>query len=249
MPSPTFEALRREDALHARTAGFRNRVAAAGDWIAEALGTIERPYVAFSGGKDSLVMLALVRQQRPAVAVVWSDDEFIEPETPGYVTDLAAAWDLDLTIVSGYARHAGWFDPWRMPGERWREPLPAMLPVRCRTEEWAIAAGHDGAFVGLRAQERAKRLANAKARGPLYLMREGWRCQPLAWWTLADIWAAIAEWGLPYSPVYDRLAASGVPRDLQRVGPLPLAPGWVFRSAWPDLHRRAIARYGDHWGG
>lgn len=241
-------ALRREDALHARTAAFRRRVAYAGDWIAEALRTMARPYVAFSGGKDSLVTLALVRQQRPDVAVVWSDDELIEPETLPYLRALAATWRLDLTIVAGFARHAGWFDPWRHDPP-FRAPDPAMLRIGRRTEEWARDVGFDGAFLGLRAQERAYRAHNARQRGPLYAMPDGWRSQPLAWWTLADVWAAIGAWDLPYNPAYDTLAAAGVPRDQQRVGPLPLAPGWVLRAAWPDLHRRLIARYGDRWGG
>ncbi|MGH7916951.1 MAG: hypothetical protein ACREQE_05735, partial [Candidatus Binataceae bacterium] len=55
--------------------------------------------------------------------------------------------------------------------------------------------------------------------------KDGWRCNPVGWWMLEDIWAFIASHELPYSSVYDRLAEIGVPRHLQRVGPIGRGEG------------------------
>lgn len=57
-------------------------------------------YVAFSGGKDSLVVLDLVRSVEPDVPVVFFDSGLEYPETYRYLDDLAAAWDLDLHVVA-----------------------------------------------------------------------------------------------------------------------------------------------------
>lgn len=244
------EALRREDALHARTRSFRARAGRAADVLAEAFDGAAKPAVAFSGGKDSLVTLALAARARPDVTAIWSDDELEHPETPGAIRAAGAALAVELVIVAGFSRHAGWFDPWR-DAPFWREPDPAMIAIGMRAEAWQAQAGYDAVATGLRAAERAGRRVNARMRGLVYPAPENAahrRAQPLAWWHLADVWAAIAAWGLPYNPVYDVLARAGVPRDLQRVGPLPLSPGWVLRAGWPADYRRLVERYGARWG-
>ncbi|MFC9839762.1 phosphoadenosine phosphosulfate reductase family protein [Rhodococcus sp. NPDC127530] len=53
-------------------------------------------YVAFSGGKDSLVVLDLARRVEPDVPVVFFDSGLDYPETYDYLTELAEAWRLDL---------------------------------------------------------------------------------------------------------------------------------------------------------
>ena len=53
-------------------------------------------YVAFSGGKDSLVVLDLARRVEPEVPVVFFDSGLDYPETYDYLTELAHTWRLDL---------------------------------------------------------------------------------------------------------------------------------------------------------
>lgn len=240
------EALRREDAILARLRAHRALVARAEATIADALAAMDKPAVAFSGGKDSLLTLALVRRQRPGVAVIWSDDELEYDETVAFVPTVCAAWGLPLTVTAGVARHAGWFRPWR-DKPFWRAPLPGMLAIRERVETWQARQGY-GVFTGLRAVEARRRRLNTRMRGLLYRRNDGgMACQPLAWWPTANVWAAIAEMEIPYNPAYDVLARIGVGRERQRVGPLPLTPGWVLRDGWPEISRRLVARYGERW--
>lgn len=56
-------------------------------------------YLAFSGGKDSTVVAHLARQVDPAVPVVWFDSGLEFPETRTFITDLAATWSLNLSVV------------------------------------------------------------------------------------------------------------------------------------------------------
>lgn len=230
-----------------RLPAMRRRIDRARDEIAEALRAIPNPYVAFSGGKDSLVTLALVREQQPDIAVIWSDDELEYPEQPGYITGLARDWGLNLTVTLGYALHGGWFWPWR-DAPFWREPLPGAVAVGERLETWAPAHGYGGTILGLRRQESARRRTYMRVRGTLHdTVATGWRCNPIADWSVGDVWALIAGWDLPVNPVYDRLAAAGIERQMQRVGPLPLSPGWVLRAAYPQLWRALCERYGGQY--
>lgn len=56
-------------------------------------------YVAFSGGKDSTVVLDLARQVDPEVPVVFFDSSLEFPETYEYVQQLAQEWCLNLRVI------------------------------------------------------------------------------------------------------------------------------------------------------
>ncbi len=76
-------------------------------------------YLAFSGGKDSLVVLDIVRRVEPDIPVVFFDSGLEFPETYSYVLDLARTWKLDL---------------YRFPSE------PPLLDVLVRSGQWDHAA-------------------------------------------------------------------------------------------------------------
>lgn len=242
-------AQRREDVLLARQSAFRRKLERARTVVTAMLLVCQRPYVAWSGGKDSLVVLALVAEQMPGVTAVWGDDELEHDEQLAYVPQAAEILGARLRVILSTATHADWFTAWSEQPS-WREPLPmseSMAPD-ARTYAWASRQGYGGVVLGLRAQERPHRRTHLAVRGAVHRSASGlWQANPLAWWTVADVWAAIHALGLPYNPVYDRLSEIRVPREHQRVGPLPLSPGWILRDGWPGLYRRLVARYGMRW--
>lgn len=238
-------AVREEDRLRFRLPSFQRRLARARSLIDRALATGQRAYVAYSGGKDSLVTLALVAERLPGVLAVWSDDELEYPEQPEHVVGSAAALGAELLVTFGWTEHAGWFVPWRM-GRWWRDPLPGTVWVGDTVHRWMRSRGYGGTFLGLREAENGRRRAYLRGAGPWHRAGEGWLCCPLAGWSDDDVWAAIAGLELPYSPVYDRLAGSGAPRAHWRVGPLPLSPRWALER-WPGLLPRLEERYGPRW--
>lgn len=232
-----------EDSLRFRL--MQRRIERAQRTIADGIGS--RPYVAFSGGKDSLVALAIAASVRPGIEVVWSDDELEHACQPDYIRSTCDALGVRLRIVAGYARHADWFTPWRSE-PYWREPLPEMEHINALTEVWAAAEGYTDAILGLRRDESMKRRIALGRRGKVYLPKDGvTRINPLSGWSTADVWALIAGWGLPVNPAYDRMTEVGVPREKQRVGPLPLSPGWILSLGWPEMYRQLTARYGNRW--
>jgi 3'-phosphoadenosine 5'-phosphosulfate sulfotransferase (PAPS reductase)/FAD synthetase len=247
MRAAAVTAVTRADLLRARSLSHRRRVADAQRVVAACLERSARPYVALSGGKDSLCVLAIAARLRPGIDAIWSDDELEYPPQPDYVPRAAGTLGAKLTILLGWAQHAGWFSPWR-DQPYWREPVAGSLHIGQPVESWSGQQGWDAALLGLRGAESTQRRIALRSRGPTYQVADGqWRCNPLASWTVDDVWALIAGWELPYSPAYDRLAAIGVPRDLQRIGPLPLSPGWVLHAGWPDVYQRLVARYGPRW--
>lgn len=208
-----------------------------------------QPYVAFSGGKDSLCVLALAHETLQDVTAIWTDDELEYPEQPAYIPAVCAALGVTLRIKTGTQTHNGWFRSWT-DAPYWREPLPGTVVTRESVRVLAPQWGYPVTILGLRREENARRDRYLTAKGRLHQLRDGtWRCNPLAGWTVDEVWALIAGWDLPYSPVYDVLTTIRVPREVQRVGPLPLSPGSHLRHGWPVLWDALLRRYGLRWDG
>lgn len=239
---------------YARTSGvFAKRVREAREIISRALAVSSHPYVAFSGGKDSTVMLHLVREQRPETVAVYSHDEYTLPETDEYLASVPG-----VSMFASHVRHAAWFCAWDDPsllpdGVEWIEKERLTQDA---TQLYVWTHGYDGSFVGLRAEENSRRRVAIKQRGTLYRpasWRGVWVCLPLAWWTWRDIWAYIVQNGVPYNRAYDRMSEMGIPRREQRIGPfanaraLPFGQLDILRRGWPDEFNRFAARFPQAW--
>lgn len=207
----------------------------------------QRPYIAFSGGKDSLVVAHLVHSIRPDVPLLWSDAELEADETVAYMAMMQRMAGDQLIIKYGQASHA-WFNPW-VDRPYWRDPLPGTVRADGPTPEWMAAQGYDCVFTGVRAEENQRRQGWFLKAGSVYYTKGGvgLTCTPLATWSADDVWAAIALWRLPYNALYDAMEAAHVPRHRQRVGPLPLTPRRMLEDIWPDLLERLEVRYQRRW--
>lgn len=236
------------DELRWRLPSFRRKVDRARARVTAMLETCPNPYVALSGGKDSLVTLALVCEQRPGVDAVFCDDELELPGTVPYLRQLERALPFRLRIGRCYSMAPiDWIVPWSSQ-PFFRPPEPDMEDFGASIKAAAGRVGYGGSFVGLRAEEAMIRELNLRRRGMLYQTVNGqWHCQPIARWLVDEVWAVIAGMGLPYNPAYDEMAAVGIRRDEQRIGALPLAPGWVLERVWPGMYRGLVERYGPRW--
>lgn len=228
---------------HSHTSGFCAKVKHSVDVIK----CTPKPYVAFSGGKDSLVVLALALNVHSNILAMWCDDELEYPEQDTYIPDVCHALGAELVIMQGGSIHADWFRPW-LTHPYWKQPSPDMVWDARHPSWWALEHGFESTILGLRRDESVKRRLYLSRAHELYQVKSGMTmCHPLAGWTTNDIWAAIMSWGLPYNPVYDRLAGIGVPLSKQRVGPLPLSNGGHLREGWPEMYAKLTERYGKHW--
>lgn len=179
------------------TAEHQQALREANQVIAEALAQSRRPYVAYSGGKDSTVLTHLVLQQCPEIMVLhWDYGRAFVPEQV-HKEILAIARQLgvrNLRVETSplYARLGR-----RATNVLGRHYIGRLLPLLA--EE-----GYDLAFVALRAEESVKRrhrLAAQRSLGPIP------ECWPLASWRWLDVWAYLVTHQLPYLSLYDARAA------------------------------------------
>lgn len=227
--------------------GAHERIAVASDTIRKALRGAKKPYIAFSGGKDSTVVMALVHSIRPEAPVIWSDDELEYPETVSLMMASQARLGALFRSTLGFATHAGWFVPW---SDRpfWREPLPGAERIGMSMEEWAQQEGYDLTFLGLRGDESRNRASFLAVAGPNYRRTTGRVSCPIWNWSDEDVFAFLGMGTIPYNAAYDRFEAMDLPLELRRVGPLPLCPRLTLAVGWPDLLAGLESRYGPRWG-
>jgi len=159
----------KEALLHARLNAYQWLVTKTDSFIQLALAQVKRPYVSCSFGKDSAVMLDMVLRHRPQVPVVFL--RYPETEYIDNYAEVIAAWNLPNL----------------------HQPLADVrILEECNEKDiiptWAIEHGHDGGFVGLRAEESRGRRMSLNMYGKLHWAKSG-QCRvcPLADWKTADI--------------------------------------------------------------
>jgi phosphoadenosine phosphosulfate reductase len=229
----------------ARTQAFQRTVARAQRYIDALFDVSPSSYVSFSGGKDSSVLLHLVRSVCPNAVAILSDDEWHLPETEALI-----AATPNLIRVARTLQHAAWFTAWRdssaadvgqdttwVDGARW---------------SWARdTLGYTGVLMGLRADENARRKLHLRTHGPLFYSKAHgmWHANPLAWWTVRDIWTYIHAYDVPYNAAYDVLDRLGIPLERQRIGPFAVdrVLGYgqlaILKAGWPDVFNRFAAAH------
>lgn len=214
---------------------FQNQLSGAKKYIREALKQSNRPYLAFSGGKDSTVVHGLVAEAGSQMPRVWSDDEWWLPETTDYMERVKARGHK-VKQIQTKTKHADFFISHRNNGVHF--------------EQWVAEQGYDAVFLGLRAEESAKRRMALKKYGPLYCTKDGLlHVNPIAWWKVEDVWTYIHSRRIDYNKAYDKLESLGLGLSEQRIGPLAvdrvLGYGQLhtLQRGWPDLFAKFVAKY------
>lgn len=207
-------------------------------------------YVAFSGGKDSLVVLDLARRVDPDVPVVFFDSGLDYPETYDYLTELAHTWGLDLHRIrtdpplldvladSGLWDHHATADVTAAA----MDLHEVLIAEPARRAHRLLGPGE---LWGVRADESAARrlLYTRKGlRDGVIVRADGTTAYGPIWnWATTDVWAHIARHRLPVNPVYTRLRELGVPEHQHRLshlidgGHLDRGRLTWLRRGWPTL--------------
>lgn len=225
--------------LHSKTRGYRNKLVRATEHTYALLDRCAKPYVAFSGGKDSTVCLAIARGINPEFDAILSHDQWLLPETDAFIRTVPG-----LTVIAGTHTHLGGVVSWG----RCRPHDPMIVWVDCpnhAVEHYVLSKGYDGVIIGLRCDESGYRARHIRAKGVLFDRKNGiTQSYPIAGWSDMDVWAYLITTGTPYNPAYDRMSELGIPLTERRVGPWwndrAISGGSIgkLQMGWPDTFNR-----------
>lgn len=204
-------------------------------------------YLAFSGGKDSLVALHLALRVEPNLPVVFFDSGLEYPETYEYLHHMQDHWDLQLHVMR--PRHtalqilaaSGMWDHTAQTAT-----TPDLHTVLITEPAHTAHTDHGpGELWGVRAHESRGRAAlyatalraeithsctgccpqaltptreQRRRHGGVVHRNDGTTAYGPIWdWATTDVWAYIARHQLPVNPVYDKLRRLGAPEHALRV--------------------------------
>lgn len=171
----------------------------------DALRESERAYVSVSGGKDSVVCACIVdaaARRLDVDFVLWahiSDASF--PGTLGTCELLAKRLNRKLVIdrspISAY-------DALKNPQKRAFGKSGYFFSA---IQHWVETSKCDLCFTGVRAYESQRRMTAAKMHGTTFhsdVAGDITVCNPITWFRLEDVAAAIVEYGAPLHPIYSK---------------------------------------------
>lgn len=188
----------------------------------------KKPYLSWSGGKDSTVMLYLTLKEKPDIEVIYFDADSCLPDGWEYMMRLVDEWNLNFRVMKTrpildvFAEYG--IDH---PGIDYRTMKATVYePVKQLCSE-----GYDGSLIGIRAQESSGRRWGAKKYGELFWAKgyQMWECWPMLHWKTEELWLYIDHFRIPYHPAYDKTRFE--PRERIRV------------SYWAGETNRQFGRY------
>ncbi len=181
----------------------RTRVNLSRDLIRQFLSKCKKPYLSWSGGKDSTTMLWLTLKEKPDIEVIYFDADSCLPDGWEYMQRLIKEWDINfrvvktcpiLDVLAEYGIDYQGIDYQTMKATVY-EPVNQL-----------VSEGYDGSLIGIRAQESRGRNWGKMKCGPLFWSKGYgmWECWPMLYWRKEEIWLYIDHYGMPYHPAYDK---------------------------------------------
>jgi len=220
--------------------------------IKRVLARHKKPVVACSFGKNSMVVLHMVRQFHPNVYILFNDTLMEYPDTYKFKRMISEKWKLNL-IETKPSRTFWWVV------ENYGFPLFSRKGYKdaskncCRyLKEYPIERvlrkyKFDLYLTGLSRHESRLREFSAKKYGNYFYSKrlKHWKCHPIQDWTEEDVWEYHKVYDIPYNGLYDKKSPDGF--DL-RTGcwccTIPIKYGKIefLRMSYPRLWRLLLKK-------
>lgn len=249
----TFNEYIERGQINSLLSSYKRRKKQAIDICKEQLLTHNSPYVALSGGKDSVAMAFIVDEAARSVGKdfsLWlhmSDASF--PGTLETCEKVARMLNRRLDV---YNHDQSAFELINNPQKRVFGKSGVFFDsVR------AYNADKDLAFVGVRAAESKRRMEAAKAHGMTFhskSMGDSDVCNPLAWFSVYDVASVLYEYNAPIHPIYKKISidegnnANGEPKFI-RLGYitsrdlLDKGTAVFLKLNYPDIYNKLIKSF------
>lgn len=208
----------------------------------------DKVVVAFSGGKDSLLVLHLVRQYYPQVAVCFNNTGVEYPETSAFVKQIVQDWSLNFISTPPYkksfwecVKEYGFPEKTKSHFKDIGKQFKAKCCYYLKERPMELAIREHcwlGMFTGVTAVESRVRMFVARDKGICYhtVKYNIHKINPILWWTEEEVWDFTKQEGLPRNPLYDMGA--------HRVGCMPCTAylNWEEQMSRLNINMYALVK-------
>lgn len=193
--------------------------------IAHNIHTHKNPAVAWSGGKDSTLVLWLCLQLKPDIRVIFENTGVEYPETIQFTKYVLDNWHLRLTVMKPkitfweIVNKFGFSNGKQSKGHGHGSPCCLALkekPMLQFINNFKI----DAMFTGITAVESRQRQMSAQRLGSCYYAKSQ-GCQkvnPILWWTDDEVWQYHEKMNIPSNAIYH---VGGYRKGSERCGCMP----------------------------
>jgi len=231
---------------------FASKLNSTRNLIKRLLSEHEKPVVACSFGKNSMVVLHLVYQFNPNVNVLFNDTLVEYPDTYEFKKIITPNWNINLIqtkpiktfwwIVKNYG-----FPLYSRKGYQDASKYCCLYLKEYPIEKVLRTHNFDLYFTGLSRHESRLREFSAKKYGNYFYSKrhKHWKCHPIQDWTDDDVWKYHEIYNLPHNSLYDKKAPDGF---IVRTGcwccTIPIRFGKIefLRKNYPHLWRLLIKK-------
>lgn len=188
------------DFIYSKLPSFTKKIENTKKDILEKLSSHKKIAVSISGGKDSVVMLHILKQYFPGEIIAWFRDlgEWELPETKELIKNYCKSLNIRLCISTPEISLTELFKIHGIFGHYSRITFDDPLNKFYEKEKPEVSC------IGLRKQEAKKRLKLLSSKGNYFFCKQYKIIQyyPLADWNVQEIFSYMALFNLPVHPLY-----------------------------------------------
>lgn len=211
--------------------------------------TRNKPCVSCSFGKDSMLVLWLVRQEKPDIPVVFTNTGVEFKETIEFKDRMVDEWGLNLIEVKPEKTFWKLWEGRELPdGSKHKKGVSVDRCCHVLKEKPFRSVvkqhGFTHNFTGITVAESRQRMLRICERGAYYYHKTFgvWNIHPIAFWTPEEVWAFTKYHRIPVNPVYEKYG-------MLRVGCLPCTAhrGWrkQLGKVNPKMLKHVLKNYFD----
>jgi len=198
--------------------------------------------VSCSFGKDSTVVLYLVRDLNPHISVIFNNTGVQFKETYDFKKKLVDEWDLNLIETKPIKTFWEVADKYGLPDGKKKSDTCCYylkeVPYRKVLKKYGFTAD----FTGITVLESRNRMFHICERGQAYFSRKDniMKIHPIAFWTPREVWEFISRESIPVNPAYKKYG-------LERLGCVPCTSHKFWREHMAKVNPKLYKYIQEHY--
>lgn len=225
--------------LNSLMSNYKRKKAKAIEVCSEQLLTHKNPYVALSGGKDSVAMAFIVNEAAKKIKkdfMLWS--HISDASFPGTIETCQVVADMTNRKLDIYESTTAFENMNNKQKQKFGKSGVFFDSIR------EYAQNKDLSFVGVRANESKRRMKAAKAHGMCFYSKSMGDidvCNPIQWFSVYDVASVLYEYNAPIHPIYKKFSIDD--RNNSNGEPIFIRLGYITSKDLLDKGTAVFLKY------